>query len=114
MHLFNQGNSYLYRRKSNMSTLSVTVIQSDIHWHNKAANLVMFESKIRSIKEKTEIVVLPEMFSTGFSMEAALLAETMEGPTVQWMQRMAAEKKVILAGSAIIEEGGHYYNRLLW
>jgi len=97
-----------------MSTLSITVIQSIIHWQNKQANLAMFEQKIGSIKEKTEIVLLPEMFSTGFSMEAATLAETMEGTTVQWMQRISAEKKIILAGSVIIEENGHYYNRLLW
>ena len=74
----------------------------------------MFEEKIKSIPEKTEIVVLPEMFSTGFSMEPQKLAETMDGETVQWMKRIAAEKKVILAGSLIIEEDGNYYNRLVW
>ena len=88
-----------------MSNLSVTIIQTDLHWENKAANLQMLEEKINSIKEKTEIVVLPEMFTTGFSMKPELLAETMEGETVQWMKRMAAEKKIILTGSVIIEEG---------
>ena len=74
----------------------------------------MLEQKINSIKERMEIVVLPEMFSTGFSMKPELLAETMEGETVQWMKRMAAEKKIILAGSVIIEENNNYYNRLVW
>jgi omega-amidase len=97
-----------------MSTLSITVIQSLLHWQNKPANLAMFEQKINSLKEKTEIVVLPEMFSTGFSMQSALLAETMEGETVAWMKRMSAAKKIVLTGSLIIEENGNYYNRLLW
>ncbi len=97
-----------------MSTLSITIVQTNLHWENKAANLQMLEEKIYSIKEKTEIVVLPEMFSTGFSMKPELLAETMEGETVQWMKRITAEKKIILTGSIIIEEEGKYYNRLIW
>lgn len=84
----------------------------------------MFEEKINSIKDKTEIVVLPEMFSTGFSMEPSKLAETMEGETVQWMKRVAAQKKIILTGSIIIKEDNTvqaagsastlFYNRLIW
>ena len=73
----------------------------------------MLEGKIKAI-EKTQVVVLPEMFSTGFSMKPEQLAETMEGTTVQWMKRVAAEKKIILTGSVIIEEEGKYYNRLIW
>jgi len=97
-----------------MSTLTITIIQTNLHWEDKAANLKMLEEKIKSIKEKTEIVVLPEMFSTGFSMKPELLAETMEGETVQWMKRIAEEKKIILTGSVIILEDGNYYNRLIW
>lgn len=74
----------------------------------------MLEEKINSIKERTEVVVLPEMFSTGFSMKPKLLAETMEGETVQWMKRIAKEKKIILTGSIIISEDGNFYNRLIW
>lgn len=74
----------------------------------------MLEEKIMGIKERTEIVVLPEMFSTGFSMQPAKLAEDMNGKTVQWMKRIAAAKKIILTGSSIITENGNYYNRLLW
>ena len=97
-----------------MSSLSITIIQSKLNWQDKPANLAMFEQKIKAIKERTEIVVLPEMFSTGFSMQPELLAETMEGETVKWMQRMAAEKKIILTGSIITAEKDNYYNRLVW
>lgn len=97
-----------------MSQLTVTIIQTNLHWEDKAANLQMLEEKINGIQKKTELVVLPEMFSTGFSMKPELLAETMEGETVQWMKRMAASKKIILTGSVIIEDGGNYYNRLIW
>lgn len=97
-----------------MSTLTLTILQTNLHWEDKAANLQMLEEKILSINEKTEIILLPEMFSTGFSMKPEQLAETMEGETVQWMKRMAAQKRAILAGSVIIEENGHYYNRLVW
>lgn len=96
-----------------MSSLSFTLIQSDLHWEDKAANLALLEKKILGL-DKTEIVVLPEMFSTGFSMQPQKLAETMDGPSVTWMKQMAATKKIILTGSLIIEEAGNYYNRLLW
>lgn len=97
-----------------MPTLTITTIQSNLHWENKAANLAMFSKKIRSIQEDTEIVVLPEMFSTGFSMNPEPLAEAMDGETVQWMKKTAAENKIILTGSVIIEENGRCYNRLIW
>jgi len=97
-----------------MSTLTITTIQTKLHWEDKVANLQMLGEKIFSIKEKTEIVVLPEMFSTGFSMKPEMLAETMEGDTVKWMKRIAAEKKIILTGSVIIRENDNYFNRLIW
>jgi predicted amidohydrolase len=97
-----------------MATLTITGIQSHLHWENRKANLEMFEQKIFSISQPTEIVVLPEMFSTGFSMQPEKLAETMDGETLQWMRRVAAQKKIILTGSVIIEENENYYNRLVW
>jgi predicted amidohydrolase len=97
-----------------MSSLTITVIQTNLHWEDKAANLRMLEEKINSIKEKTEIVILPEMFTTGFSMQPSKLAETMDGESVQWMKRISAAKKIILTGSLIIEEKGNYFNRLIW
>ena len=74
----------------------------------------MIERKINALQEPTHVVILPEMFSTGFSMKPAALAETMDGETVQWMKRMAIQKKIILTGSVIIEEGGRFFNRLIW
>jgi omega-amidase len=97
-----------------MQTLRFTLIQTNLFWEDRRANLAMLEKKITGIAEKTEIVVLPEMFSTGFSMQPRNLAETMEGETVGWMKRMAETQKIILTGSVIIEERGHYFNRLLW
>ena len=97
-----------------MPTLTISTIQTDLHWENKEANLQMLEKKINSLYQKTEIIVLPEMFSTGFSMKAELFAETMDGITVQWMKKLSAENRVILTGSLIIEENKKYYNRLIW
>jgi len=74
----------------------------------------MFEEKINNIKEKTEIVVLPEMFSTGFSMKPEAFSEKMDGLTLEWMKKVVAAKKIILTGSVIIEEDGNYFNRLIW
>lgn len=97
-----------------MSSLTITLIQSQLNWEDKEANLRMFEEKINAIKGKTEMVVLPEMFSTGFTMNAKSLAEKMDGPTMEWMARIAKEHRIILTGSLIIEEDGYYYNRLIW
>jgi omega-amidase len=101
------------------SSLTITIIQASLHWEDKAANLRMFGEKIRALNERTELVILPEMFSTGFSMNPYLLAEDMEGETIQWMRGLAGEKKIILTGSFIAREtnaGGEseYFNRLVW
>lgn len=97
-----------------MSTLTITGIQTGLNWEDPAANRRMFEEKINSITSKTEVIILPEMFSTGFSMKPKELAETMSGETVAWMQKIATEKKAIIAGSLIIKENENYYNRLVW
>jgi omega-amidase len=97
-----------------MSTLTVTTIQPDLQWEDKTANLRRLEEKIDGIATPTELVILPEMFSTGFSMRPELFAEPMDGPTVNWMQTIATRKKIILTGSIIIQEEGKYYNRMIW
>ncbi len=97
-----------------MSQLTITTIQTNLVWEDKAANLQLLEEKINAIEEKTEIVVLPEMFSTGFSMQPQLFAETMDGETVDWMRRIAEDKRIIVTGSVIIKEENHFYNRLIW
>ncbi len=97
-----------------MSDLKVTLIQAQLQWEDIAANLRMFDEKINAIPERTEVIILPEMFSTGFSMQSEKLAETMDGSAVQWMKKKAAEKNVIITGSLIISEDGRYLNRLIW
>jgi predicted amidohydrolase len=106
-----------------MSTLTITTIQTNLHWEDKAANLKMLEQKIMGISEKTEIVVLPEMFNTGFTMRPEQLAETMEGETVNWMKRVAMAKRVVLVGSVAVkreevnkqtETVSLFTNRLIW
>ncbi len=97
-----------------MSTLAITTIQTNLFWEDKVANLQMLQQKIESINEKTELVILPEMFSTGFTMQPQLFAETMDGTTVQWMKNICNKNGIILTGSIIIEEEQKYYNRLIW
>ena len=97
-----------------MSSLTLTIIQTDLSWENKSANLQRLKEKIEAMDERTEIVVLPEMFSTGFTMVPELFAETMDGETVTWMKERAENNKIIITGSLIIEEDGQYFNRLIW
>jgi omega-amidase len=97
-----------------MDKLKVTTIQTELFWEDQAANLRMFEERISAIPEKTHLIILPEMFSTGFSMQPQRLAETMDGNTVQWMRLLSKAKGSIITGSVIIEENGNYFNRLIW
>ena len=97
-----------------MSSLTITLIQTDLHWEDKKANLEMLSKKIEGIKEKTEIIILPEMFNTGFSMKPEKFAEHMNDETVEWMKKIAAQKKVILTGSIMVKEDNKYFNRLIW
>jgi omega-amidase len=94
--------------------LNITLVQPSLHWENSDANLELFTGKINAIKEETDLILLPEMFSTGFSMQAASLAETMDGKSVSWMRKMAKEKNAVVAGSLMIADEGKYYNRLIW
>ncbi len=96
-----------------MDSLNITTVQTDLKWENIAGNLVLLQEKIAKITA-TDIIVLPEMFSTGFSMNAAALAEPMTGKTVAWMKEQAATLQTVIVGSVIIKEDGNYYNRMLW
>jgi len=97
-----------------MPDLKVTLIQSPLFWQNAPENRKMFEEKITRLEQPTDLVILPEMFTTGFTMEAAKFAESMDGPTGGWMKSMASKFNVHLIGSLIIEEAGHFFNRLIW
>lgn len=96
-----------------MQDLKLTLIQSNIHWHQIEANLAMFEEKIWQISEPVDIIVLPEMFQTGFTMDTSL-AEPMNLTTFKWMKQMAAQKSAVITGSYIVKEGGKVFNRLVW
>lgn len=94
--------------------LRFTLIQPDMMWENKAANLDHYGRLISNIVGHKEVVVLPEMFPTGFSMASERLAEPMEGDTIQWMRDTAHAHRIILVGSLMIKEEEHYFNRLVW
>ncbi|MGI9262239.1 MAG: amidohydrolase [Woeseiaceae bacterium] len=94
-----------------MSALNVTIIQADLSWHEPGSNRNAFSKAIDNIGEPTDLIVLPEMFTTGFSMDAPNLAEGNDGESVAWMQEKAAQANAAICGSLIIEDGGEYFNR---
>lgn len=94
--------------------LRVTLVQSELHWENIEANLKMFESALSAYTEASEIIVLPEMFTTGFSMNPTQYTEEQDGITIAWMKHLAAQKKSIVTGSTMIKENNTFYNRLIW
>jgi predicted amidohydrolase len=96
-----------------MSTLSVSVVQSELHWHDPVRNLEHFSTILQQLEQKTHLVVLPEMFSTGFTMHAEKHAERMDGRSVAWMSETAQALAAAVCGSLIIEEDGRYFNRFL-
>lgn len=95
-----------------MEKLKTSLIQTTLQWEDIEANLANFSQKISSINEETDLILLPEMFSTGFSMHPENIAEKPEGPTLKWMQDQAQKKNAAISGSWIIQESGNYYNRL--
>jgi predicted amidohydrolase len=96
-----------------MSDLSVTLIQKNLAWEDSRANLEQFTAVMDGAGH-TDLIVLPEMFSTGFSMNAEKLAEPMDGSSVRWMQTQAKERNAVVTGSMIVREGGNLFNRLIW
>jgi predicted amidohydrolase len=94
-----------------MPALSVTVVQADLHWHDAARNRAALAQTIGDIGEQTDLIVMPEMFTTGFSMDAPALAEPVDGPSVAWMREQSVAAGAAVCGSLIIADGGNYYNR---
>lgn len=95
-----------------MRDLRVTLVQTRTHWHDPAANRALFAERLAAL-EATDLVVLPEMFSTGFTMASAEQAETMDGPTVAWLAEQAARLDAAVCGSIVIEDGGRHFNRFV-
>lgn len=96
-----------------MQNLTISIVQSDLVWEDVDANLTAFTSKIESITE-TDLILLPETFSTSFSMNSKGLAEPMDGKTMTWLAKMAKQSNAIIAGSLILEESDKIYNRFIW
>lgn len=96
-----------------MQNLKITIIQPDIIWEDIKSNLAKYTDIISGI-ESTDVIVLPEMFTTGFSMNPEILKEKMDGNSVKWMKKMANEKDASVIGSLIIEENGKIFNRAVW
>ncbi|NVO32393.1 amidohydrolase [Hymenobacter lapidiphilus] len=97
-----------------MSNLAVSFIQTSLHWHEPEANRQHLERQASTISVPTDLLVLPEMFTTGFSMTPQGLAEPTNGPTLAWMQQLASTHDAVVTGSLMVEEAGQYFNRLLW
>ena len=95
-------------------TLKIAFIQSDLEWEKPKKNRNNFKEKIEAITTAVDLIILPEMFTTGFTMNAAEFAETMDGKTVMWMREMASLKNAAIVGSIIVEENKKFYNRLLF
>ena len=96
-----------------MENLRITLIQPDIIWENPQANLDKYSTWFENLTE-TDVIVLPEMFTTGFSMQPVILKEKMDGVAVNWMKNMARDKNAAVVGSLIIEEDGQVFNRAVW
>ena len=97
-----------------MTNLSLTLIQSSLHWEDVGANLAMFEEKIWQITQPTDLIILPEMFNTGFTMNADRVAEPMNLHTFKWMKQQASQTGAVVTGSYIVKERERYFNRLVW
>lgn len=97
-----------------MDNLKITTYQGYLFWENVDKNLQNITLRLSGIRTKTDLIILPEMFNTGFTMNAEKLAEPMEGKTMQWMQATAQKFDCVITGSLAIEENGRYYNRLIW
>ncbi|MBK8503022.1 MAG: nitrilase family protein [Saprospiraceae bacterium] len=96
------------------SPLSIGLVQYDIAWEQPAKNLLKLEDLFQDLESTPDIIFLPEMFNTGFTMNAVAMAESIQGASIIWMQETAQRLLCDLAGSLIIEEEGRFYNRFVW
>ena len=94
--------------------MKIALIQSDLYWEDISKNRNNLESKINQIESEVNLIVLPEMFSTGFTMNALAVAEIMNGETILWMKEMANQKNCAITGSLVITENDRFYNRMFF
>ena len=94
--------------------LHVVGIQTNLFWENPTKNIAAFEEKINGLTENTDLVVLPEMFTTGFTMNPKNSAEKIDGNTISWLQEIAVKKQLAITGSIVIQKKKKYYNQLVF
>ena len=94
--------------------MKIALLQTELSWENPIQNRIILEDKITSINEKVDLIVLPEMFTSGFTMNPKTVAETMDGATILWLKNQAKTKNCAITGSLVIEEKGNYFNRLIF
>lgn len=94
--------------------MHLTLLQPNLYWHDPVANRAMLEERIFTLPEQTDLIVLPEMFTTGFTMDARAVAEPMNLTTFRWLKQMAAQTGAVVTGSYVVREGKAFYNRLVW
>ena len=97
-----------------MDNLRISLVQGDTLWHDPAGNREHYGELVAPLRGITDLVMLPETFTSGFSNDAIDQAEGMDGPTVRWMLDQAAALDAVVTGSVQLREGGHVYNRMLW
>lgn len=97
-----------------MQDLTIALVQARLIWEDPGRNLQQFDHTLEQIGRTAQLVVLPEMFNTGFTMDTERNAETMDGPTVIWMKQKAKAFDCVLAGSILVKEKDRYYNRFVW
>lgn len=94
--------------------MKIALIQATIYWENPSENRKQFEQKINALSEKVDLIVLPEMFTSGFTMNPEMVAETMEGATISLLKKVAKQKNCAITGSLVISENKNFYNRLVF
>lgn len=95
-------------------SLKIALVQTNLVWESPKQNLKQLEEKITSINDGIDLIVLPEMFTSGFTMNAEAVAESMDGPSVQWLKSLAKQKNAAITGSIVIKEDSLYFNRLIF
>ncbi|HEX9153134.1 MAG TPA: nitrilase-related carbon-nitrogen hydrolase, partial [Flavobacterium sp.] len=94
--------------------MKTALIQASLYWENPKKNRDYFEEKINTINDDIDLIVLPEMFTSGFTMSPEKVAETMQGETIAWVKSLARAKKTAITGSLVVEENSNFYNRMIF
>jgi len=94
--------------------MKIALIQTELSWENPNENKALLQEKINAISQYVDLIVLPEMFTSGFTMNPKNVAQTMQGDAISWLKEIAKNKNCAITGSLIIEENGNYFNRLVF